>query len=64
MARALKLAGGFEMSREQLAAVYLEWVNDYLTIGTYADHHGLRYEEAAALLQLARACYYQPHPEA
>jgi len=52
------------MTREQLAAVWREWVNDYLTIGTYADHHGLHYEEAAALLRLARACYEQPHPEA
>ena len=52
------------MNREQLAAVYLEWVNDYLTIGTYADHHGLTYDEAATLLSVARACYYQPHPEA
>jgi hypothetical protein len=52
------------MTREQLAAVWREWVNDYLTIGTYADHHGLRYEEAAALLTLARTCHEQPHPEA
>ena len=52
------------MNREQLAAVWLGWVNDYLTIGTYAEHHGLTYDEAAALLSVARACYYQPHPEA
>jgi hypothetical protein len=52
------------MTRRQLAAVWLEWVNDYLTIGTYADHNGLTYDEAAALLKLARACHEQPHPEA
>ena len=64
MIRGLKPAGGFNMSREQLAAVWLGWVNDYLTVGTYAEHNGLRYEEAAALLSVARACYEQPHPEA
>jgi len=52
------------MTRQQLAAAYVEWVNDYLTIGTYAEHHGLTYDEAAAFIGVARSCYYNQHPEA
>ena len=52
------------MTRKQLAAAYIEWVNDYLTIGTYAEHNHLTYEEAAAFIGLARSCYYNPNPEA
>jgi hypothetical protein len=33
---------------------YLEYVNDYLTITTFAEHKGLTYEEAEDLIRLGR----------
>ena len=64
MMRALKLAGGFNMTREQLAAVYLDWRNNYLTIGKFAEDCGLYDQEAADLLNICRQCFENPHPEA
>ena len=52
------------MTREQLAALYLAWRNDYLTIAAFAEHHGLYDQEAADLLNVARRCYENPHPDA
>ena len=52
------------MNREQLAALYLEWRNNYLTIATWAEHHGLYDQEAADLLNVARQCHENPHPDA
>ena len=52
------------MTREQLAALYLAWSNDYLTIAAFAAHHGLYDQEAADLLNVARRCYENPHPDA
>lgn len=52
------------MKREQLAAVFLDWQNNYLTISCFAEHYGLTIPEAMALIALARQCFEQPHPEA
>lgn len=52
------------MNREQLAALWLEWTNDYLTIDKFAEHHGLHPHEAVDLLHVARQCHENPHPEA
>jgi len=52
------------MNREQAKAIYLEFVNDYLTVECYADHHGLSDNEASALINLVREIYYAKHPSA
>jgi len=52
------------MTREKLAAIYLDWVNNYLTVERFAEHHGLYESEAQALIALARQCFEQSHPEA
>lgn len=52
------------MTREQLAQVYIDWRNDYLTISKFAEDYGLYDSEAEMLLNLARQCYENPHPEA
>lgn len=52
------------MSREQLTAVYLDWRNNFLTIGAFADHYGLHDIEAEMLINLARRCFEVPHPDA
>lgn len=50
--------------REKLTAIYLDWVNNYLTLETFAEHNGLHLDEAAALIHLAKTIFENPHPEA
>ena len=52
------------MTREQLAGVYLIWKNDFLTIAGFAEHFGLYDSEAETLINLARQCFENPHPDA
>jgi hypothetical protein len=52
------------MNRETLTALYLEWVNDYASLDTFAEHHGLTPDEAGLLLVVAKSCFENPHPEA
>lgn len=51
------------MTREQAKEIYLDWINNYLTIATYADHHGLSEREATRLIDLVRDIYNTKHPE-
>jgi hypothetical protein len=43
----------FIQMRYVLVAAYLDYVNNYLTVEKYAEHHGLRVDEARRLLELA-----------
>jgi hypothetical protein len=52
------------INRETLFKLYLSWVNDYLTIEKFAEHHGLTVTEAATLLEVAQSCFENNHPEA
>lgn len=52
------------MSRESLSKIYLDWVNNYLTIEKFAEHKGLYVEEAKTLLSVAKQCFEKIHPEA
>lgn len=52
------------MTREQLKAVYLDWLNNFLTIECFAEYYGLTDNQADALINLAREVYNNPHPEA
>lgn len=52
---------GFNMAKRHkptlkatIQEAYLEYVNDYLTITTFAEHKGLTYDEAEALIRLGR----------
>jgi len=40
--------------KETIQDAYLEYVNDYLTITTYAEHKGLTWDEANDLIRLGR----------
>lgn len=40
--------------KETIQEAYLEYVNDYLTITTFAEHKGLTYDEAQALIRMGR----------
>ena len=52
------------MTRENLIALYLEWRNNFLTIGAFADHYGLYDDEANELIRIARKAFERPHPDA
>lgn len=50
--------------REVLRAIYLDWINNYLTTSAFADHNGLTDEQARKLVDLAREVFSSPHPDA
>jgi len=50
--------------REFMHKIYLEWVNDFLTIERFAEFHGLYVDEAEALIKTARLMFEREHPEA
>ena len=52
------------MTREQLQAMYLDYVNNYLTVEKWAEHNGLYVSEARTLLDVCRQCHENQHPEA
>lgn len=52
------------INRSSLFDLYKTWVNDYLTLATFAENHGLTEAEAEALLVVAQSCFENNHPEA
>ena len=50
-------------ARDYLESVYLDWVNNYIGVGTYAEHNGLTYNQAHSLLKLATVVYNSDHPD-
>ena len=40
--------------KETIQDSYLEYVNDYLTLSTFAEHKGLTWDEANELIRLGR----------
>jgi len=45
--------------RDTLADLYLDWVNNFLTIGRFSEYYGLDEEDAKDLLKLAKKCHEQ-----
>ncbi len=41
-------------TRDTLQAIYLDWVNNYLTVSVFAAHNELTEEEATRLIELGR----------
>lgn len=40
--------------RQQLADLYLEWVNDWITVECFAEYYGLTEEQAKTVIELGR----------
>jgi hypothetical protein len=38
-------------------ALYLDWVNNFVTIQGFADYHGIEWNEARGVLEIARRAY-------
>jgi hypothetical protein len=45
--------------RDTLADLYLDWVNNFLTIGRFSEYYGLDEDDAKELLKLAKKCHEQ-----
>lgn len=52
------------MTREQIQFIYLDWVNNFVSIDGYAEHYGLYRDEAEMLIRLAFTVCDRSHPEA
>lgn len=50
--------------RDKLIEIWLDWVNNYLTVTYYAEANGLTVQQAKDLLHLAANVYNSKHPEA
>ena len=40
--------------RTELKELYLDWFNNYLTVGKFAEHHGMQEEDMDKLIDLGR----------
>lgn len=49
--------------RQVLMDVYMDWVNNYLTIEVFSEHNGLRPSEGDRLIELAREVFESDHPD-
>ena len=49
--------------RDYMIEVYLDRVNNYLTIEKFAEHNGLTNEQAKQFLGLAQSIFDSKHPE-
>lgn len=47
-----------------IAAIYLDYVNNFLTVERFAEHHGLYKHEAETLIKLGRKVANRSHPDA
>ena len=45
--------------RDTLADLYLDWVNNFLTIERFSEYYGLDEEDSKELLKLAKKCHEQ-----
>ena len=59
----LPLLPPHKVARDLLNEVYLDYFNNYATIMTYADQHGLTEGQAGILIALARDVHNTTHPE-
>lgn len=50
-------------AREYMIDIWLDYWNNYLTVGRYAECNGLTDSQASDLIGIARAVYNSRHPE-
>lgn len=51
-------------ARGALQNIYLDYLNNYITVARYAECNGLTYEQGEALINIAREVFNSPHPDA
>lgn len=50
--------------RDILIKTYLDWVNNYVSVDTFAEHNGITKEQAYSLIALSRDVFRSSHPDA
>jgi hypothetical protein len=51
------------MYRETLNEIYLDYINNYISVDIFGEHNGLTAMQAVKLLVLAKEIHYSQHPE-
>jgi hypothetical protein len=51
-------------ARTYLENIYLDMVNNYLSVDLFAEHNGITTEQAQALLAVAKSVFESAHPDA
>lgn len=51
------------MTRKYLVNIYLNYIDNYLTIAEYAEHNGLTTDKAHKLLSIAEEVFNSDYPE-
>jgi len=52
------------ITREKLLNEYLDYRYNYLSIEVFSEHRGLTVSEGKMLIDLAKSCFENNHPEA
>lgn len=52
-----------KQARNYLEELYLDWINNYITIDKFAEHNGITHEQATKLIVLMQSIYNSNHPE-
>lgn len=50
--------------REKLAEWYLDYVNNFISLDKFAEHHGISRDQAEQVVKLGKEIHETPHPEA
>ncbi len=45
-------------ANEYLVELYLDWVNNFVSVGGFAEYHGLSYDDAISLINLGKKYTY------
>jgi hypothetical protein len=49
--------------RQKLIDAYLDYTNNYLTVGRYAEAYGMSPNQALMMIELGRQLHETPHPD-
>ena len=50
-------------AREYLTEIYLDWLNNYASTVTFAEHNGITTDQALVLITLAKSVFESDHPD-
>lgn len=50
--------------RDILIEAYLDYLNNYVSYKTYAEHNGFTEQQSLLFIELANSVFTMPHPEA
>ncbi len=48
-----------QTTSQTLQALYLDWVNNFITLYSFAEHHGITQRAATHIIEAGRICHEQ-----